>query len=128
MGLEEASATGPNIRSRPIPAAVRKRQGQIVKEREFQNIRLESEAVAEFDYQPTACRKAYRVVVVKKNLSVEKGQKVLFDDMRYFFYITNIRAKPADQIVLLANDRCHQENLIEQLKNGVKAMKCRWTT
>ena len=57
-------------------------QEQIVKEREFQNIRLESEEVAQFDYQPTACRKAYRVVVVKKNLSVEKGEKVLFDDMR----------------------------------------------
>ena len=28
----------------------------------------------------------------------------------------------ADEIVLLANDRCNQENLIEQLKNGVQAL------
>jgi len=96
---------------------------QIVKQREFQNIRLVCEDVAEFDYQPTACRKAYRVVVVRKNLSVEKGEHVLFDDERFFFYITNIRDLPADQIVLLANERCDQENLIEQLKNGVQAMK-----
>jgi hypothetical protein len=96
---------------------------QIVKERKFENIRLVSEEVAEFEYQPVACRKAYRVVVVKKNLSVEKDEQVLFDDVRYFFYITNIRDLPADQIVLLANDRCDQENLIAQLKGGVQALR-----
>jgi hypothetical protein len=95
---------------------------QIVKQREFENIRLVCEDVAEFEYQPVACRQAYRVVVVKKNLSVEKGERVLFDDVRYFFYITNIRDLPADQIVLLANDRCDQENLIAQLKGGVQAL------
>ena len=29
----------------------------------------------------------------------------------------------AEQIVFEANDRCDQENLIEQLKNGVNAMR-----
>jgi hypothetical protein len=42
--------------------------------REFENQRLRSEEVAEFNYQPTACRKGYRMVVVKKNISVEKGE------------------------------------------------------
>jgi hypothetical protein len=96
---------------------------QIVREREFENIRLVSEDLAEFDYQPTACKHVYRMVVVKKNLSVEKGEHKLFDDVRYFFYITNITDQTPTQIVLLANDRCDQENLIEQLKNGVSAMK-----
>ena len=32
--------------------------------------------------------------------------------LRYFFYITNDRTTPADQIVFQANDRCDQENLI----------------
>ena len=95
---------------------------RIVKEREFKNIRLQSEEVAEFTYQPVACKKAYRMVVVKKNLSVEKGELVLFDDVRYFFYITNLPDESPQEIVLLANDRCDQENLIEQVKNGVKAM------
>jgi hypothetical protein len=95
----------------------------IIKEREFKNLRLVGEDVAEFDYQPTACRKAYRVVVVRKNLSVEKGDRVLFDDVRYFFYITNLRDLPAAEIVLLANDRCDQENLIAQLKGGVQALR-----
>ena len=90
----------------------------VVRRREFQNIRLLGEHVAEFSYRPTACQKIYRMVVVRKNLSVEKGENVLFDDVRYFFYITNDWGRSAEQIVFLANDRCDQENLIEQLKNG----------
>lgn len=96
---------------------------QIVTERGYKNIRLQSEHVAEFDYSATKCNKSYRIVVLRKNLSVEKGQKVLFDDIRYFFYITNDRISSATKIVRLANERCNQENLIEQLKNGVQALR-----
>ena len=96
---------------------------QIVRAREFKNIRLISEQVAEFVYRPTLCQRDHRVVVVRKNLSVEKGEQVLFDDIRYFFYITNDHKTPACEIVLLANRRCNQENLIEQLKNGARAMQ-----
>ena len=60
-------------------------------EHDFQNLRLRSEDVAEFDYQPTACKTTYRMVVVRKNLSVERGAQRLFDDIRYFFYLTNDR-------------------------------------
>jgi len=96
---------------------------QVVREREFKNIRLMSEDVAEFAYRPVACEKTYRVVVVRKNLSVERGELVLFDDIRYFFYITNDRERSAEQIVFLANDRCNQENLLAQLKSGVRALQ-----
>lgn len=96
---------------------------QIVHQREFENIRLVCEDVAEFSYQPTACEKLYRLVVVRKNLSVEKGERVLFPDIRYFFYISNDYELSASQIVFGANDRCNQENLIEQLKNGAKALE-----
>lgn len=95
---------------------------EIVRERGFTNIRLKSEQVAEFDYKPGACDRDYRVVVVRKNLSVEKGELALFDDIRYFFYITN-RPEPQEQIVFRANERCDQENLIDQLKNGVQALR-----
>ncbi|MFO8013059.1 MAG: IS1380 family transposase [Phycisphaerae bacterium] len=96
---------------------------RIVRERGFKNIRLESEEVAAFAYRPTKCRRAYRVVVLKKNLAVEKGQTRLFDDCRYFFYLTNDRASVPAEIVRGANGRCNQENLIEQLKNGARAME-----
>jgi len=96
---------------------------RVVVERGFRNLRLDSEEVAEFRYQPGACRRSYRVVVVRKNLSVEAGDQVLFDDLRYFFYLTNDEDTAADELVFLANDRCNQENLIEQLKNGVHALR-----
>ena len=95
---------------------------EIVREREYKNIRLESEDVSEFSYTPIACKKPYRIVVVRKNLSIEKGERVLFDDIRYFFYITNDSITAPEEIVFLANGRCNQENLIEQLKNGVNAL------
>lgn len=95
---------------------------QVVKEREFENLHLESEDVAEFLYQPTACRETYRMVVVRKNISVEKGEQVLFLDERYFFYITNEYDYTPDEVVFEANDRCNQENHIAQLKNGVRAL------
>jgi len=96
---------------------------QIIREREYKNIRLKSEDVTEFDYRPSKCKKTYRMVVVRKNLSVEKGEQVLFDDVRYFFYITSRRDLTKAQVVHLANQRCDQENVIEQLKNGVNAMR-----
>ena len=106
--------------ARRKPANVKER---IVAERQYKNIRLESEHVAEFEYSPTKCNKTYRMIVLRKNLSVEKGEEVLFDDIRYFFYITNDRVSSAARIVRLANGRCDQENLIEQLKNGVAALR-----
>ena len=95
----------------------------VVVAREFENQRLRSEEVAEFNYRPTACKKTYRLVVVKKNISVEKGEKLLFDTVVYFFYITNDWVSEAEEIVFLANDRCDQENLLAQLSGGVRALR-----
>ena len=91
--------------------------------REFENQRLRSEEVAEFNYRPTACTKTYRMVVVRKNISVEKGEKLLFDTVVYFFYLTNDWVSEADEIVFSANDRCDQENLLAQLHGGVRALR-----
>jgi hypothetical protein len=106
--------------ARARPQNVKER---IVREREFQNIRLSSEQVAEVGYQPTKCRKIYRLVIVRKNLTVAKGEQWLFDDVRYFFYISNQNDLWPEGVVVGANGRCNQENLIEQLKNGARAME-----
>jgi hypothetical protein len=95
---------------------------QVVRQREFKNIRLVGEEVAEFEYRPTACKKTYRLIVVKKYLEVSQGQSVLFHDYRYFFYITNDWELSAAEVVLEANDRCDQENLLAQLKSSVRAL------
>ena len=95
---------------------------RIVQQREYETIHLLEEMVAEFDYRPVACQTTYRVVVLRKRLARDKGQMRLFEEYRYFFFITNDRTTPTDQIVFQANDRCDQENLIAQLKGGVHAL------
>jgi len=96
---------------------------KIVQERAFKSIRLEGEDVAEFSYRPVACQKTYRMVVIRKNLAVRKGEQRLFDDYRYFFYLTNDWESSSAEIVFRANDRCNQENLHAQLKGGVRALQ-----
>lgn len=95
---------------------------EVVEERKFTDIRLVREYVAEFSYRPGNCNRDYRMVVVWKDLEVTKGQVKLFDDTKCLFYITNDWASPAEAIVRDANQRCNQENLIEQQKNGVHAL------
>jgi len=107
-------------RSRPEDVKQR-----IVIERGYKNLRLVGERIAEFSYRPVACERDYRIVVVHKIIEETRGGTPLIDGVedRFFFYITNDADGPAEQIVFLANDRCNQENLIEQLKNGVQALK-----
>ena len=109
------------ILTEPRPKAFRYKE-QVVVAREFENQKLVGETLAEIKYKPTKCSREFRVVILRKNISVQKGEKALFDEVRYFFYITN-RTDKAGKIVGLANGRCDQENVIEQLKNGVNAMR-----
>ncbi len=96
---------------------------QVVRQKLFKNFVLQWEDVAELPHRPDLCKRPYRLVVLRKRISVEKGQEKLFEEYAYFFYITNDRASPAEQIVYMANDRCDQENLIEQLKNQVRSLR-----
>ena len=95
---------------------------EIVRQRGFKAIHLVEEMIAEFDYRPAACTRSYRLIVLRKRLGIDQGQLRLFEEYRYFFYITNDRTKTAEEIVFAANDRCDQENLIAQLKGGVQAL------
>lgn len=86
------------------------RKKEIITQREYLNLQLNYEDVAEFTYKPKKCKNAYRVIALRKNISRAKGETVLIDEIRYFFYITTYTADthtPA-QIVELANDRCDQ--------------------
>ena len=96
---------------------------RIVTEREYLNIELQGEDVAEFDYQPGKCKRPYRVIALRKNLTRSRGENVLFDEVKYFFYITTRTDLTPAEVVACANDRCDQENVIEQLKNGVNALR-----
>jgi hypothetical protein len=107
-----------NERTRPENVKER-----IIRERNYKNIQLVCEDVAEFKYRPEKCGKEYRMIVLRKNLTVEKGELRLFDEFRYFFYITNDLKSPKEEIVFQANQRCDQENVIGQLKSGIHALR-----
>lgn len=95
---------------------------QVVKERGYQNLRLEREDVAEFEHQSNKCSRPYRFVALRKTIVEERGQRCLGQTHRYFFYVTNDREMSCEQVVREANERCNQENLIDQLKNQVRAL------
>lgn len=114
---------------RPEPTSGRRRQrpanakDAIVRRREFTTLRLQSEEVAEFSYRPHACTKDYRMVVIRKNISKEKGEARLLDEVRYYFYITNDWVSSKAEVVFGANDRGNQENLLAQLLGGCYALR-----
>jgi hypothetical protein len=109
-------ATEPRRRPANVKEAVVRRRG-------YRNVRLVSEQVAEFNYRPCACTRDYRMVVLRKRLVWERYGKVEEEETRYLFYITNQESWSLAQVVFFANDRCNQENLIEQLKNGVRGLR-----
>lgn len=95
---------------------------EVVKRRGFKQYQLQKEYVAEFEYSPVKCQKTYRVVAVWKEIATTQEQLTLFDDSKCFFYITNDRESPAQEIVFEANNRCDQENLIGQHKGDVRSL------
>jgi hypothetical protein len=105
---------------RQRPANVKE---EVVRRRGFRNLRLVSEQVAEFTYRPGACAQDYRIVVLRKQLVWERRGRVIEEETRYFFYITDRWAWSRAEVVYFANDRCNQENLIGQLKSGVRALR-----
>jgi hypothetical protein len=95
----------------------------IVRERGYEVLKLQGEEVAEFCYRPTACDREYRMIVLRKNISKAQGGLWLLDYYRYFFYITNDWDAEAWEIIFSANERCDQENLIQQLSSGMHALQ-----
>lgn len=114
---ERKTKTG---RTRCRPQCVKE---AIVQEKGYRNLRLEQEDVAEIGYRPARCHRSYRLVVLRKRISVEEGQQFLWEEVRYLFYIANIEEMSPAEVVLFCNARCNQENLIEQLKNGLNALR-----
>ena len=97
----------------------------IVEERGFRSLATESEDIAEIGYRPGKCDRDYRMIILRKTIRVTEGQHRLADEVRYFFYVTNAQRSvlATHDVVFEANARCHQENTIEQMRNGVRALR-----
>ncbi len=79
----------PRLFSPELPREVIKTTAQWLKSGFYTNIVLQGQEITELAYQPLKCAKSYRLMVGHQNLSIPPGEKVLFDEIRYFFYITN---------------------------------------
>ena len=126
QALPETAWTSLRRPERPVrrqrPNNVKKK---VIQQREFKNLEVASEQVAEIAYSPGRARGTYRLIALRKQIEISQGQRLLEPETRYFFYLTNVPASqmsPAE-VVRESNARCHQENLIEQLKNGVQATR-----
>lgn len=118
--LKRQTHASANVRSRS------KNQRQLVIcEKGYRNLNLEQEHVAEIEYRPNKCQRRYRLVVLRKTISVTQGQQLLEPETRYFFYLSNLpkSTHSSEMIVAESNLRCDQENLIAQLKGQVGAMR-----
>ena len=119
--LEKSAWTGLRREQKRTASSRAKRPNhkeQFVQNKGYKNLKLRGEAYAEFDYQPTKCDRSYRVIALRKTIDVEQGQQRLFDEVRYFFYVTNAKRSElsARKVIASANKRCDQENTISQLK------------
>ncbi len=95
---------------------------EIVEQRKFTDIQLVQEYVAEFSYRPDEMPAGLsRGGGVERPGGQERAEEAV-RRLECFFYITNDWKSPAKAIVRDANQRCNQENLIEQQKNGVHAL------
>ena len=115
----------------------RKRQrtrAKQARQRGYTTLATTKQWVAEFDYRiPRGGKdrdlgltgKTYRVVVKRQRVEVSEGQEHLFTEYRYRFVITDIPQSHMDpaEVFCFAYGRCDQENIIEQFKNGIAAMR-----
>jgi hypothetical protein len=119
--------------SRSDPAA-RPRRGKACRRRRPRLRRLKArrrgyrilstvaEWVAEMRHRPRGLDRDFRVVV-KRQLVREENQGELFERYVYRFVITTLEDLRAADLLKYAYGRCNQENTIEQLKNGVSALR-----
>jgi hypothetical protein len=77
---EAQLATTAQARARP-----RNVKDEIVRGRGYKTLRQTAQDVVEFSYRPGKCTRDYRVIALRKTISVERGENVLFSEYRYFF-------------------------------------------
>jgi hypothetical protein len=118
---KDTSRTRKSVRARRRRR--RRVRRQRARDRGYPTLRTICQWAAEFPYRPSWADRDYRVVVKRQLVQTSQGQEVLFERYVYRFFLTNIREMTPTEVVRFAYGRCAQENTIEQLKNGIAAMK-----
>jgi hypothetical protein len=92
------------------------------RQRDYKELRLVEQQIAEVPYQQPDCPYAYRLIVRRQLIENYKGQQHLFDEYRYRYVITDLPG-PADDVIDETYQRCDQENMIQQLGEGLAAWR-----
>jgi|GEM_PF-788318 len=105
----------------------RKRRGNLrrkkMRERCKIDLRLKQQWISEVSYKPARSKNEYRLVIRRQLIEKSDGQGQLFDLWRYRFVLSNLQEESAQEVVDLTYRRCDQEKVIEQLQNGIAAMR-----
>jgi len=117
----------PRVQREPRKKPQRRRRGnlrrRIARRRNKRDMLLLKQWVAEIPYQPSRCKHSYRLIIRRQFIEEVDKQGNLFDLWRYRFALTNLTDRSAEEVLDLTYRRCDQENLIEQLQNGLAGMR-----
>lgn len=126
---QKVAATHPRRKARRKRERVRARKAC---ERGYKTLSTIEQWAAEFNYTiPGGLKEfgligsTFRVVVKRQLIETHQGQQFLYADYVYRFIITNIPRSEMDaaEVLCFAYGRCDQENIIEQAKNGIAALR-----
>jgi hypothetical protein len=114
-------------RNQPRAARKRRRRPNLrrrtARRRNKRDLRVRRQWIAEIPYRPARCSHTYRLIIRRQLIEETDKQGNLFDLWRYRFVLTNLDDSPADEVMDLTYRRCDQENLIEQLQNGLAGFR-----
>jgi hypothetical protein len=126
---QKLARTDPRRKTRRKRDRVRRRKAQ---ERGYKTLATTDQWAAEFNYtirpgleEFGLVGSTFRVVVKRQLVETSQGQELLYADYVYRFIITNIPRNEmnAGEVLRFAYGRCDQENIIEQAKNGIAALR-----
>ena len=110
------------------PARGRRKRGpnrrrERARSRNKRDLQLKKQWIAEIPYRPDRSDRTYRLIARYQEIE-EHEQGHLFLLTRFRYVLSNLPPSvSAEEVMDLTYQRCDQENLIEQLQNGVAAMR-----
>jgi hypothetical protein len=115
----EPSEDGPRKRRKRGPHRRRER----ARSRNKRDLQLKKQWIAEVPYRPERSDRTYRLIARYQEIE-EHEQGHLFRLTRFRYVLSNLPpSMSAEGVMDLTYQRCDQENLIEQLQNGVAGMR-----
>jgi len=99
------------------------RRRAVARARGKRDLKLQKEWITEIPYTPFRSEHDFRLIIRKQKIE-ESNQKELFTRYRFRYVVTNLPQSYSSEAALrLTYRRADQENVIEQLQNGISAMK-----